>query len=78
MTQNVPKNKGYLVYFDSLLVCIITIVFHTSTLYGIGVLGTIQQERFPGLGPSDADMKKMGEDQWLNLKSTLMGLMPVL
>lgn len=73
MTQHVPRNKGYLVYFDNWFASLH--LFSTLANYGIGALGTIQQGRFPGLTfPLDADMKKLGRGSMVELEVNFDGI----
>ncbi|XP_054270077.1 piggyBac transposable element-derived protein 3-like [Macrosteles quadrilineatus] len=73
MTQVVPKHKGYLVYFDNWFASLR--LFTTLAQDGIGALGTIQKERFPGLTfPSDSEMKQNGRGSLVEVEVNFEGV----
>lgn len=73
MTQDVPQNKGYLVFFDNWFASLP--LFTTLASVGIGALGTIRPNRFPGLElPADLEMKKKGRGYFVEKEVNVDGI----
>ncbi|XP_063230174.1 piggyBac transposable element-derived protein 2-like [Bacillus rossius redtenbacheri] len=61
LLENVPRHEGYLLYCDNWFSSLK--LFSVLAEIGIGVLGTIRVNRFPGLQfQTDKEMKKEGEE----------------
>lgn len=72
MTRDVPHGKGYLVFFDNWFASLPLLT--TLAKFGIGALGTIRPNRFPGLNlPTDSVMKREGRGSYVEKEVNIDG-----
>lgn len=72
MSEVIPRNEKYLVYFDNWFASLR--LFGVLADLGIGALGTIRTDRFPDLTFShDSEMKKIGRGCYEDVKTSVNG-----